>query len=352
LKNFVIIILSVIVLTVGITPVFAQTSNLGLPTNFVNATVDTKTTASLNWQFTGFDPLTCQMNSISFNQGLGPESNLNINVDANGAGHLQIQGWHIFDVKIIATCDGSRSNFGPFDTTVNKIGAVQLILLKNVINDNGGTSNGANTQFTAQNTATGLKIIDEKGNSVASTEDVPLGTYQLTEIPEFGYAQVGNFVCNQTGGADNSTANEITFNGLNQIATCTATNNDIIPNLTFTKFVVGGGANPIDFQMNATNAGNGTIAFSQNNTGNKNIPATLYNLTEVGPTGFTAGPFVCTGTQQLSASQINLKVGETAVCTITNTLIPGPLDTTAIENLLEKISEIVNQIKHLIHQGG
>lgn len=350
MKNFVIIILAVIVLTVGITPVFAQTSNLGLPSNSVNATVDGKTIATLNWQFTGFNPSTCQMNTILYNQGLGPESNSNINVDANGAGHLQIQGWHIFDIKIGATCNGIGTTFGPFDISIDKVAAVQLIMLKNVINDNGGTSNGANTQLGAENSVTGLQIINGTGVRLASSEDVPLGTYLLNEIPEFGYAQDGNFQCEQTGGADNSTANQITFNALNQIATCTVTNNDIIPQLTLTKFVVPTG-DPGLFRLNATNVGNGTIALTGNSTVTDSIPATVYNLTEEGPAGFTAGPFICTGVEQLSASQISLKVGDIATCTITNTVIPGPLGTTVIESLLEKISEIVNQIRYLIHHG-
>lgn len=331
MKNFVLIILAVIVLTIGITPVFAQTSNLGLPQNNVNATVDSASTAALNWQFTGWDSTICQMKNLSWNEGTGPQSNSNINVNSEGVGRLQVFGWHIFDVNISAKCGTSSiDKFGPFNISVNKVGGNQITLQKIVNN----TAAGSTTTLVQEPSGffligTGPVQFSNLGPVVTSAENLPSGVYDLTEIGFPNQYDESNYSCVTTGNAVESFFNQITFPGVGGSAVCTITNTAIIPNINVTKIVnqngTGGSAIPTDFRLfvNATATptvgvlfGNGTVLGS--------LIADIYTLSEIGPSGYTQDTdFDCSGGQGgfTAPDQISLSIGENATCTITNTAI-------------------------------
>jgi len=101
--------------------VFIETGN-------VNATVNTATSATLNWQFTGWDSTQCEFKNISWNEGKGgKQQNSQESVNADGAGDLSIFGWHIFDIELLVTCGiGTTSGtnttqFGPFDIIIGEL---------------------------------------------------------------------------------------------------------------------------------------------------------------------------------------------------------------------------------------
>jgi hypothetical protein len=112
--------------------------------------------------------------------------------------------------------------------------------------------------------------------------------------------------------------NNITV-GLGQDVTCTITNNDNGPSLTLNKVVVndnGGTAAPVDFTLTADGptdvSGSGPQVVSDSN-----FQAGTYTLSETGPSGYSAGAWVCVGGTQNGAS-ITVALGENVTCTITN----------------------------------
>lgn len=332
MKNFVIIILAVIVLTIGITPVFAQTSNLGLPASNVNATVDSTSRATLNWAFTGWDSTICQMKNISWNEGTGPQSNLNINVDSSGVGRLQVFGWHIFDINISAKCGTSSiDQFGPFDISVNKIGGTQIIL-KKIVNNTaaGNTIDGVKQPSNFRLTATGPQIISGDGPTVSSSENLVPGTYTLSETMFPNEYTDSNYNCVTVGNAQETAPNIISLPGLGDSATCTVTNTAIFPLINVTKIVnqngTGGLADKNDFRLfvNATATPSVSVLFG-NGTIIGNVTADTYTLSEIGPSGYTEETsFVCDTAQGGSfttPNKIALSIGDITSCTITNTAI-------------------------------
>lgn len=137
IKHFLIVI-TVVIFSIMI-PAFAISV---LPDN-INATINTPTSATLNWKITDWDATKCDFQNVSWNEGIGPEQNPQETVDANGNGDLNIFGWHIFDIKLLMTCTETSSpdpdpgiafvsaysvasssttyEFGPFDRTIEGI---------------------------------------------------------------------------------------------------------------------------------------------------------------------------------------------------------------------------------------
>ncbi len=91
-------------------------------------------------------------------------------------------------------------------------------------------------------------------------------------------------------------------------------------NLTLTKSVQGGGPDgPNAWTLTATEQGGpGLLTGTSGVSGS--VPAGTYNLTEVGPGGYGAGPWSCTGSGvTLSGNQVTVSNGANATCGIVNT---------------------------------
>lgn len=132
-----------IVITVVIFSIMTPASAISVLTNNINATINTPTSATLNWQITDWDATACDFQNISWNEGTGSQQNSQETVDSNGNGRLNIFGWHIFDVELLMTCtettspdpeitpfssavsvvgsSSTRYQFGPFDITIEDI---------------------------------------------------------------------------------------------------------------------------------------------------------------------------------------------------------------------------------------
>ena len=111
-------------------------------------------------------------------------------------------------------------------------------------------------------------------------------------------------------------------------ATCTINNNDAAAQFTLVKVVNnddGGTAVPTDWTLSAT--GPTPISGVTGGTSITNAPvnAGAYTLSESGPAGYTASGWVCTGGGTQTGASIELAVGESATCTITNDDIPATL---------------------------
>jgi hypothetical protein len=169
-----------------------------------------------------------------------------------------------------------------------------LTVIKNVVNDNGGTAVVSDFSL----------FID--GNPVTSgaSNTVGVGTHTVSETPLPGYVGTISGDCDASGSVT-------VAQGENK--TCTITNNDQAASLTVKKVVIndhGGTAVSSDFTMNVagTNVSNNSFPGDAGGT-TVTLDAGSYTVSESGPTGYDATFDGCAGT---------IGVGESKTCTITN----------------------------------
>jgi uncharacterized repeat protein (TIGR01451 family) len=175
-----------------------------------------------------------------------------------------------------------------------------ITVIKNVVNDNGGT---------AEISAFTLYVNDTTVTSGASTY-FATGDYTVSEDSLPGYAKTG-IIC-RDGEEVISRTGDFTLSA-GQAITCTITNDDIQPKLTVTKIVSGGDASISNFPLSVTLGQNEPVAVT---SGQSN--------------GFDAGDYVVSEISQVSNytaswsencpnGAISLAVGDDKTCTITNT---------------------------------
>jgi len=267
--------------------------------------------------------------SVSSGGGFAPGTyNLS---ETGGSNGYNASGWVCDTVgDVIHNGDTITLGFGGFATCTitNDDAAPSLTLEKVVIINNGGTA--VEEDWTL--TATGPTTFGGLGPSVSSGIGFEPGTYDLSESGPAGYT-ASAWVC---VGGGSQVANTITLD-FGQSATCTITNDDAAPSLTLIKAVVnnnGGSAVPIDWTLTAT----GPSTFSGPGPSVSNdmgFEPGSYELSETGPTGYTASAWVCEGDGVQVANTITLALGEAATCTITN-------NDTAPSLTLEKVLTINN----------
>ncbi|WP_454259443.1 DUF7507 domain-containing protein [Pseudoxanthomonas mexicana] len=207
--------------------------------------------------------------------------------------------------------------------TVGVLALPRLTLVKQVVNDNGGTA--AATAWTLVATGTSRTISGATGTAAVTGAAVPAGTYALSETGGPAAYTASTWSCVKNGGAAVS-ANSISLVG-NDVATCTITNNDQAATLTLVKTVVndnGGTATVTSFPLTATGPTTITGVSGAAAVTNRPVNAGVYTLSEVTAAGYAAGAWSCTaGT--LSGSQLTLANGQSATCTITNNDHPATL---------------------------
>ncbi len=216
-------------------------------------------------------------------------------------------------------CTGGGSFAGPDKITLglgedvtctitNNDQGPSLTLVKQVVNDNGGSAVASN--FTL--TASGPTSISGPGG-VSSGASFSAGTYALSETAVPGYT-AGNWSCTGTGTQNGAS---ITL-GLAQSATCTITNNDQPATLIVKKVVVNdnGGtkqAQNFSFQVN----GGSAQAFQADGQNDLTVDAGTYNVVEPAVAGYATTYDNCSG--------VVIAPGGTATCTVTNNDIPATL---------------------------
>jgi hypothetical protein len=213
-------------------------------------------------------------------------------------------------------------------TITNDDIAAHLIVIKHVVNDNGGTASASDFTMSINGvTASG-------GNTFAGQESpginktlTTVGAYNITESGMAGYTQTdASADCSGTI-------------ALGETKTCTITNDDNAPSLILNKIVVndnGGTATESDWTLTAS----GTTSISgPGATGDTDVVSNAsfaqgtYSLSESsGPTSYTASTWNCVGGTQ-NGTQIMIGLGESATCTITNN---------DVQPLLTLIKHVVN----------
>ncbi|HSL44287.1 MAG TPA: hypothetical protein VK897_12695, partial [Anaerolineales bacterium] len=197
-------------------------------------------------------------------------------------------------------------------TITNDDQAATLIIIKHVVNDNGGTAKAEN--FTLDSGGTDDTPDDFPGaESPGTTVTLDAGAYNVTETGPSGYSASFSADCSGT-----------IANG--QTKTCTVTNNDIQPQLIVIKHVIndnGGAATASQFTMEVSGNNVSPVNFAGSELGtNVALDAGSYSVAESSVPGysptFSAG---CTG---------SIAVGETKTCTITNDDISPTLTVTKV----------------------
>lgn len=174
-----------------------------------------------------------------------------------------------------------------------------ITVIKNVVNDNGGTAEAsAFTLYVNDTTVTG-----------GASNYYPVGDYTVSESALSGYQQTG-IVC-RDGEAIVSETGSITLSA-GQAITCTITNDDIQPKLTVVKQVVGGTAQISDFPLYVA-LGQNTPAAVTSGVAN-DFDAGDYTVSEINQPNYVAS-----WNENCSNGEVSLAVGDDKTCTITNT---------------------------------
>ncbi len=196
-------------------------------------------------------------------------------------------------------------------TFVNEQDA-QITVIKNVVNNNGGTAVVADFDLFLN------------GNPVTSgvANAVSAGQYTVTETGVDGYAMTSMACLDDDTAAD---VGDPTFDIVEgQSVTCTIVNDDIAPGLTLVKSVIndnGGTAVPADFQLrvNGQPAAQGVaLEFPAN---------TLLTVTEDLLDGYLQTSLVCVDNEPPFGTvqhPVTLAPGQSVTCTITNNDRPRP----------------------------
>ncbi len=200
-------------------------------------------------------------------------------------------------------------------TITNDDQPATLIVIKHVINDNGGTADASD--FTLDSSGTDDAPDDFPGEEVpGTTVTLDAGTYHVTETGPSGYSASYSADCSGT-----------IANG--ETKTCTVTNDDIQPQLIVIKHVINdnGGtelASAFTMSVTGTNASPNSFAGSEDPGTTVALDAGSYSISETGPIGYAASFSAdCTG---------SITVGETKTCTVTNNDISPTL--TVVKELL------------------
>ncbi len=201
-----------------------------------------------------------------------------------------------------ADCSGTIANGQSKTCTVtNDDQAAKLIVIKHVINNNGGTATAAN--FTLDSGGTNDSPDDFAGAESPGTEvTLDAGSYNVTETGPSGYTASFSAYCSGT-----------IANG--QTKTCTVTNDDQPAKLIVIKHVIndnGGTATAANFTLDSggTNDSPDDFAGAESPGTQVTLDAGSYNVTESGPAGYAASfSAYCSGT---------IANGQTKTCTVTN----------------------------------
>ena len=244
------------------------------------------------------------------------------------------------------------------DPTRIHVDCAALQLVKEVVNDNGGTATV--TDFNLA-TSAGSPLTFTTGTPVGDTTPytsnqliVPIGTYTLVEDDFLGYAE-GAWSCN--GGSSVVTtfdAGSITLASGEEVI-CTITNDDIAGELTLLKVVNnspgGGTATAGDWTLEA-NLGGGAAEVSGTSSVSASVNAGDYVLSEInGPSGYTQTDLSCdAGT--LTTDTLTIGLAETITCTFTNqNLITDLQVTKSVNDPNPSVGDIVTFTLNVTNNG-
>lgn len=245
------------------------------------------------------------VSNTSFSGAETPGTTVTLNAGAYSVDEVGLTG---YAKSLSADCSGTIAiGQSKTCTVTNDDIAPTLTLVKTVINDNGGN---------LQVSQVPLFISGSPATSGVAYPVLANTLYTASETPQTGYL-------GSVWGGDCSSDGTITLNP-GDAMTCTITNNDIAPTLTFIKLVTnnyGGTLDQFDFPLYI----NGSLVTS----GSSNILSanTLYTLSEDQQYGYSGGTFSgdCS-----SNGTITLNPGDNKTCYISNYNIQPQLTVTKV----------------------
>ncbi|MBW9208018.1 hypothetical protein KV097_18925, partial [Mumia sp. zg.B17] len=195
-----------------------------------------------------------------------------------------------------------------------------LTLVKDVVNDNGGTAEATDWTLTAEGPTL---ITGATGSEAVTGATVDAGGYELSEAGGPGGYVPGDWTC--TGGELEGITVTVPNGG---DVTCTITNDDQPATLTLVKEVVnddGGSAVATEWTLSADGPTPISGATGSDAVTGATVEAGEYDLSEVdGPAGYAASDWTCTGATVTGAT-VAVPNGADVTCTITNDDQPGTL---------------------------
>jgi Prealbumin-like fold domain len=271
-----------------------QPAHLIVIKHVVNDNGGTASAGDFQMGVTGSSP-----SPASFPGAESPGTNVTINAGSYSVGETGPSGYSESDS---ADCSGTIAVGETKTCTItNDDQPAKLIVIKHVINDNGGTA--VASDFTMGVTGSSPSPASFPGAESPGTDvTINAGAYSVGETGPSGYAASYSADC--TGSLS-----------VGQTKTCTVTNDDIGPKLIVIKHVIndnGGTATASNFTMAVTgNSPNpGSFPGAESPGTSVNINAGAYSVTETGPSGYAESDSAdCSG---------SIAVGQTKTCTITN----------------------------------
>jgi len=200
-------------------------------------------------------------------------------------------------------------------TITNDDDVPSLILVKEVINDDGGDASASSWMLTA----TGPTPISGEGGA-SSNSEFEAGTYALSEEGPEGYA-ASAWSCE--GGSQEGDSVAI---ALGDEVTCTITNDDSPAVLTIVKNTVGGDGT-FDFNVTDGEFSTSPSIETSSGTGSSDVGLDVgtYSVTEDVPSGWTLTSVSCViGESIENGEQISVGNGDQVTCTFTNTIVVPP----------------------------
>lgn len=247
--------------------------------------------------------------------------------------------------EVISSSSQFESDTTNNTDTVQIIPNAEIVVVKQVINDDGGAS-GLNDFAVASSAGTlNFDTGVAAGATTTYTADtlyVPPGTYTLTELDFDGYTE-GAWSCSVgTVGSSAFDAGSVTL-AFGEQTVCTIVNDDIAPTLTLAKTVVnddGGVLADTDFSLSVDSSvvANGVATTVAANT------AIL--ISELDVDGYTEGTWACTDANGLTTTlpTAGLATGESIM------LQPGSDVTCAISN--DDIAPTLTLAKTVVNDHG
>ena len=212
-------------------------------------------------------------------------------------------------------------------TVVNTAIGSTLTLVKQVVNDDGGTAQEADWTLTATGPTTG--VTGATGDEAVTGAPVAVGQYVLSEDGPDGYTAL-DWSCLDDGTVVPVEDSTVTV-GLAQTIECTIVNDDDAPVLTLVKRVIndeGGTATPQDWTLSAAGPQDLSGTSGSSDVTEVTVPTGTYSLAEAdGPTEYRSAGWECEDRGEslpiLEGDAVELAAGAQVVCTVTN-LDTGP----------------------------
>jgi uncharacterized repeat protein (TIGR01451 family) len=211
-----------------------------------------------------------------------------------------------YSMSLEGNCSGTMPRDGRLTCTVKNdqldphADEGMITVIKNVVNDNGGTATA--TAFTL--------YVDDTTVTNGDSNYFDTGDYTISEDSLPGYTNT-SVIC-RDGEETVSQDGDISL-AAGQAITCTITNNDIQPKLTVVKWVVGGEAQISDFPLYVTLGQNEPVAVTSGQA--NGFDAGNYVVSEINQQSNYSASF----SENCPNGQISLSVGDDKTCTITNT---------------------------------